>query len=248
LDLEEIAAASARPADVIGMHFSVPADTTRLLENARATQSGPEACATVMKVGKLLGKASVLVAARPGLVADRLRARVALEAGRLLEAGASAAQIDRVLREFGIPTGWDSGAGHEASDEAREVDGFEGALARALAGGDRERDEALRPVPDQEVLERCVYSLVNEGARLLDEKVVTRPVEIDMICVHGLRFPPYRGGPLFYADELGPAVVHEAVTRYRAAVDAASWTPAPLLERLATAGGKFYGANGGEPR
>ena len=150
-----------------------------------------------MKVGRSLGRVSVLVAARPGLVADRLRARNALEGLRLLEEGASAPQIDRVLYDFGIPKGWDS---------ALEQDPLGG--SRGL--GSHGRDGAGRKISDQEVLERCVFSMINEAARVLEEKVVTRALEIDMICVHGNGFPVYRGGPLFYADELGLAAVHRS--------------------------------------
>jgi 3-hydroxyacyl-CoA dehydrogenase len=228
LSLDEIASATSRPEDVIGMHFSTPLDSTRLLENARGPQSSAEACATVMKVGRTLGRVSVLVAARPGLVADRLRSRSAFEGLRLLDEGASAEQIDRVLYDFGFPAGWHSTLEHDS-------------LGRSGLGN-HGRTEAGRKISDQEVLERCVFSMINEAARVLEEKVVTRALEIDMICVHGNGFPAYRGGPLFHADELGLAAVHEAIIKYGAEVDQLTWTPAELLQRLARGGRRFYDA------
>jgi 3-hydroxyacyl-CoA dehydrogenase len=227
--LDELASATTRPADVIGMHFSAPLDSTRLLENARGPLSSAEACATAMKVGRSLGRVSVLVAARPGLVLDRLQARGAVEGTRLLEEGASAAQIERVLYDFGIPKGWHSALAHEPLGKSRGL-------------GSPGQNDARRQISDQEVLERYLFSMVNEAARVLEEKVVTRALEIDMICVHGSGFPSYRGGPLFYADELGLAAVHQAILKYAADVDAPTWTPPELLTERARAGGRFYDA------
>ncbi|HWA78639.1 MAG TPA: 3-hydroxyacyl-CoA dehydrogenase NAD-binding domain-containing protein [Polyangiaceae bacterium] len=105
-----------------------------------------------------------------------------------------------------------------------------------------ERGIARRVIPDQEILERYLYAMINEGARILEEGVAVRPLEIDMIWVHGYGFPVYRGGPLFYADELGLRVICEGVRKYAREAGAEYWTPARLLERQANAGLGFYGA------
>ncbi len=100
-----------------------------------------------------------------------------------------------------------------------------------------------RDIGDQEILERCIYALVNEGARILEEGIALRPGDIDIIWLNGYGFPPYRGGPMFYADTVGLKSVYEAVARYHDA-QGEFWEPAPLLAQLAKEGRTFadYGA------
>jgi len=97
-----------------------------------------------------------------------------------------------------------------------------------------------REVTDQEILERCIYALVNTGASILEEGIALRASDIDIAYVYGYGFPRYHGGPMFYADTVGLSRVYEAVKRFHA-VHGEFWTPAPLLERLAREGGKFNG-------
>jgi 3-hydroxyacyl-CoA dehydrogenase len=97
-----------------------------------------------------------------------------------------------------------------------------------------------RAISDEEIVERCLYAMINEGARLLGEGVVPRPQEIDVIWLHGFGFPAYRGGPMFYADQLGLRQVLAALERYRDTVGAEYFTPAPLLQKLADAARGFY--------
>ena len=82
--------------------------------------------------------------------------------------------------------------------------------------------------------------MINEGARLIESGIIARPHEIDVIWLHGFGFPAYHGGPMYYADQLGLAAVHERLLRYQAQVGAEYFTPAPLLARLAHAGRGFY--------
>jgi 3-hydroxyacyl-CoA dehydrogenase len=102
----------------------------------------------------------------------------------------------------------------------------------------KEKGVRRRPVSDEEILKRCMYALVNEGARILEEGIALRPVDIDIIYVAGYGFPPYRGGPMFWADEQGLANVLADIRRFQAEHGAA-WEPAPLLERLAKEGKGF---------
>jgi 3-hydroxyacyl-CoA dehydrogenase len=95
-----------------------------------------------------------------------------------------------------------------------------------------------RQVTDQEILERCIYALVNTGAQILDEGIALRAGDIDIVYIYGYGFPRYRGGPMFYADSVGLDQVYQAVQRFQAA-HGEFWTPAPLLERLARSGGRF---------
>jgi 3-hydroxyacyl-CoA dehydrogenase len=97
-----------------------------------------------------------------------------------------------------------------------------------------------RTISDQEILERCIYALVNTGANILDEGIAYRAGDIDIVYIYGYGFPRYRGGPMFYADTVGLARVCETVERFHAE-HGELWTPAPLLERLAREGGKFNG-------
>jgi 3-hydroxyacyl-CoA dehydrogenase len=98
-----------------------------------------------------------------------------------------------------------------------------------------------RTITDEEIVERCLCAMINEGARLLGEGVVPRPQEIDVIWLHGFGFPAYRGGPMFYADQLGLPRVLAALERYRETVGAEYFTPAPLLQKLAGEARGFYG-------
>ena len=96
-----------------------------------------------------------------------------------------------------------------------------------------------RVISDNEIVERLVYALVNEGARILEEGIASRASDIDMVYLTGYGFPPYRGGPMFYADTVGLPAVLAAVERYAAGRHGDAWTPAPLLVRLAAEGKTF---------
>ena len=97
-----------------------------------------------------------------------------------------------------------------------------------------------RTVNDEEVVERCIYALVNEGARILEEGIAARASDIDLVYLNGYGFPAHRGGPMLYADTLGLPAVVRALRRFAAAPGAdKSWQPAPLLLQLAEAGKSF---------
>jgi 3-hydroxyacyl-CoA dehydrogenase len=105
----------------------------------------------------------------------------------------------------------------------------------------RERGITRQPVSDDEILSRIMVALANEGANVLDERIATRPGDIDVIYAYGFGYPRHRGGPMAYADSLGLAHVLAKVNEYRARLGD-HWRPAPLLERLAAAGKGFYDA------
>jgi 3-hydroxyacyl-CoA dehydrogenase len=102
------------------------------------------------------------------------------------------------------------------------------------------REAGLRPrhVPADEIVDRTVYALVNEGARLLEEGVALRAGDIDVVYVNGYGFPAHRGGPMWHADTVGLAHVLERIRRFHRA-HGDRWRPAPLLERLAAEGRTF---------
>jgi len=95
-----------------------------------------------------------------------------------------------------------------------------------------------RPVSDQEIVERSVYSLINEGARVLDEGFALRASDIDVVYLNGYGFPAWRGGPMFYADLVGLPRVLAAIERFHRDFGP-RWQPAPLLQRLAAEGRTF---------
>ena len=102
----------------------------------------------------------------------------------------------------------------------------------------REAGIQRRAISDQEILERCMYALINTGANILEEGIALRASDIDVVYIYGYGFPRYRGGPMFYADTVGLDKVFASVKRFHEA-HGEYWTPAPLLERLAREGKKF---------
>jgi 3-hydroxyacyl-CoA dehydrogenase len=98
-----------------------------------------------------------------------------------------------------------------------------------------------RAVSDAEIVERCVYALVNEGARIIEDGIAQRSSDVDIVYLNGYGFPAYRGGPMFYADQTGLLEVERASRRIASSpgADVAFWTPAPLLARLAREGRTF---------
>ena len=96
-----------------------------------------------------------------------------------------------------------------------------------------------RAIPDEEIVERLVYALVNEGAKILEEGIALRASDIDMVYLTGYGFPLYRGGPMFYADTVGLPKVLEAMAKYARGYHGEAWAPAALLQRLAAEGKGF---------
>jgi 3-hydroxyacyl-CoA dehydrogenase len=99
---------------------------------------------------------------------------------------------------------------------------------------------APRKIGDEEIVERCIYALVNEGARILQERIAARASDIDLAYLNGYGFPAHRGGPMLYADIVGLPNVVRSLKRFAAEPGAdASWQPAPLLLKLAEEGKTF---------
>ena len=95
-----------------------------------------------------------------------------------------------------------------------------------------------RPIDDAEIVERCMYPLINEGAKILEEGIALRPSDIDIVWIYGYGFPRYRGGPMFYADTIGVDKIYEFMAKLYA--EQGEWVkPAPLLEKLAKEGKSF---------
>ncbi|HEY0837110.1 MAG TPA: 3-hydroxyacyl-CoA dehydrogenase NAD-binding domain-containing protein [Azospirillum sp.] len=283
LDVDEIAAATGRPQDVVGMHFFSPANVMKLLENVRGAKTADDVVATVMGLSKTIGKVGVLVGVCYGFVGNRMLHPRGREAVALVDEGASPQQVDKVLTDFGFPMGQFAmtdlagiDVGWRIREERRQAGDPEvqapnwldrlaergrfgqktGAGVYRYEPGDRtprpdpevdalisahraEKGIAPRAVSDQEILERCLYVMVNEGAKILEEGIAARSLDIDAIWIHGYGFPSYRGGPMFWADRIGLKTVHEAVRRFHDTLGGKQWEPSPLLERLAREGKGF---------
>ncbi len=284
LDIDTLAAASGRPADVCGMHFFNPANVMRLLENVRASATATDVLATLMDTGKRIGKLPIMSGVCEGFVVNRLLAKRSREGFFMLEEGATPGQIDKVLTGFGFPMGpyalsdlagidlqyaarqvrmagltereksadfvdqlyalgrygQKTGAGWYRYGEDRKPQP-DPAIAELLAAHAAARGITQRSVGDQEVLERCLYAMVNEGAKLLGEGIVARPHEVDIAMVNAIGWPDTTGGPLWWADATGLPAVRDAMLRYAAIAGDEYWRPAPLIERLVAEGKGFYG-------
>ena len=98
-----------------------------------------------------------------------------------------------------------------------------------------------RKFSDEEIIERCLYPLINEGAKVLEEGIAQRASDIDVVYIYGYAFPVAKGGPMFYADQVGLKRVYERLCEFRDGSGEAHWEPAPLLKQLAESGGSFAG-------
>ncbi len=115
------------------------------------------------------------------------------------------------------------------------------AVEALLVEHSRARGIERRTILPAEIVERCVLGMINEAARILDEGVVSRPSDVDVVWLTGYGFPRYRGGPLFHADRLGIPFVLARIEALRERFGEAYWSPAPMLKRLAASGRGFLG-------
>ena len=273
LDVNEIAAATQRPEDVIGLHFFSPANVMRLLEIVRGAKTSKEVIATSMAMGKKIDKIPVLVGVCRGFVGNRMLAGRGIEANKLILEGATPSQVDDVLYDFGFPmgpfamrdlAGLDIGWQRESSTSStiREVLCEQGRLGQKSGRGfyiynpetrakspdpevedlvrEFSRKQGIEPreVPEEEILERCLYPMVNEGARILEEGIAIRASDIDVVWVNGYGWPVHRGGPMFWAESIGLDKIVGRIDDFRAQ-HGEHWEAAGLLRRLAQEGRGF---------
>ncbi len=274
LDINEIAAATKRPSDVIGLHFFSPANVMKLLEVVRGAKTANDVIATSMGLARRIGKIAVLVGVCRGFVGNRMLYARRVQAEKLLLEGALPWDIDRVIYDFGFPMGpyamsdlagldigWNekaskgesirdrlcelgrrgqkAGAGYYNYDpETREAKP-EPKVAELIETYAKEKGVTRRAITDDEILTRCIYPMINEGAKILEEKIAIRPSDIDVVWVNGYGWPVYRGGPMFYADSIGLTNVVATMEKFRAQDKDEFWKPAALLAKLAGEGKGF---------
>jgi 3-hydroxyacyl-CoA dehydrogenase len=112
-------------------------------------------------------------------------------------------------------------------------------VEKIITGVSAELGITRRPISDEEILHRLLYPMVNEGAKILEERIAIRPSDIDVIWIYGYGWPVYRGGPMFWADSIGLAAIRDRMLEFGRRAGSAFWTPAPLLDRLASEGKGF---------
>jgi len=280
LDVDEIAAVTKRPADVLGMHFFSPANIMRLLEIVRAEKTGNDVMATAMAIAKKINKVGVQAGVCDGFVGNRMLAAYGNEVQAMTLEGAMPQEIDGALEAWGMAMGplavsdlagldvgyrirkerklvgeaaqfarvpdkivemgrhgQKTGAGYYKYDANRKrmVDPEIEALIRAEA-------EALqikqRHIPAEEIVERCLLRLANEGAKIVEEGIALRASDCDVMYLNGYGFPAWRGGPMWQADNVGLKSVAQKIKAYEAKYGA-RWKIAPLIEKLAAEGSSF---------
>jgi 3-hydroxyacyl-CoA dehydrogenase len=162
--------------------------------------------------------------------------RIRKEYGHLEKPGIRQPMAHDRLCEMGR-FGQKTGAGWYTYDEKRRAipDPEVAELVRTWA---REAGIPQRKISADEIVDRCVYALINEGARILEEGFALRPVDIDIIYINGYGFPAYRGGPMWHADMVGLKKVYDRLCEFEEK-HGEIWEPAPLLERLAAEGNTF---------
>ena len=283
LDVDQIAAATRRAGDVVGMHFFSPANIMRLLEVVRGKATAKDTLATAMTFAKRIGKVGVVSGVCFGFIGNRMLEAYLEEVQAMLLEGASPADIDGVLEAWGLAMGPNAMmdlAGidvgylvrqenqlsdarrrlYRATDRISEMGRHGQKTGRGyyIYGADRKRtpdpevdqifrEEAAKlgipqrntkPSPE-EIVERCLLRLVNEGAQILDEKIALRASDIDTIYLTGYGFQAWRGGPMWQAEHaIGMKTAAEKVRAYETQYGP-RWRIAPLLARLADGGGAW---------
>ena len=274
LDVNAIAAATGRPESVIGMHFFSPANVMKLLEVVRGEKTSPQVIASTMAIAKRINKIAVLVGVCHGFVGNRMLFMRRIEADRMLLEGATPAQIDRVIYDFGFPMGpyamsdlagldigWKAetstgstvreilcesgrrgqknGRGYYTYDPETRASTPDPEVEQMIRSFGERQGVAPREVTDQEVLERCLYPMVNEGAKILEERIAIRASDVDVVWINGYGWPVYTGGPMFWADSIGLGEVAAKIEAYHGSLGGAHWSISPLLAQLASSGSTF---------
>jgi 3-hydroxyacyl-CoA dehydrogenase len=241
LNLNEIAAATSRPGDVVGMHFFSPANVMKLLEVVRGDKTAPDVLLTAMTIGKRVRKVPVVAGVCHGFIGNRMLMPRQIEATKLLLEGATPEQVDRVHVEFGMPMGpfqmadlagvdigwhrdpnrienvrdalcaidrWGQkrGAGFYDYDEKRRPSSSP-VVQQIIEDFAKKKGVARREITTEEIVERTLYSMVNEGAKILEEGIAQRASDIDVVWVYGYGWPVYRGGPMYWAEREGLAKI-----------------------------------------
>ncbi|GHD36247.1 3-hydroxyacyl-CoA dehydrogenase [Parahalioglobus pacificus] len=269
LDIDEIAAQTSRPEDVIGLHFFSPANVMKLLEVVRADHTANDVIATSMTLAKTINKIAALVGVCQGFVGNRILAYRGIAANALVDRGVMPWDVDDAFNRFGfrmgpfqmsdlagLDIGWKKGAttANPIRDALCEMDrrgqktgaGYydydaerNRVPSEVTAGIIREITGNTEPVSLEadEIIEICVFPMINEGLKILEEGKAQRPSDIDVIWLNGYGWPRDKGGPMYYGDVVGAENVLARMEQLAAEDDRLA--PADRLRRLASEGGRF---------
>ena len=237
LDVNEIAAQTNRPEDVIGLHFFSPANVMKLLEIVRGDKTSKSVVASSLAIAKKIQKIAAVVGVCPGFVGNRILAQRQREANKLILEGALPWDIDDALFDFGFPMGpfamsdlagldigWNketsngetlrdllceagrlgqkSGKGFYTYDENRNKSP-DHEVEEIIKKFGEERQAQMRDISKEEILQRCLYPMINEGFKILEEGMAIRASDIDIVWTNGYGWPVYEGGPMFYGNLVG---------------------------------------------
>ena len=270
LDIDEIAACTDRPGDVVGMHFFSPANVMKLLEVVRGEKTADDVLATVMALAKRIKKVAVVSGVCYGFIGNRMLMPRQVEANKLLLEGASPAQIDKVHTDFGMPmgpfqmadlAGVDIGWHRDPNriENVRDALAAEGRWGQKKSAGFYDYDDKRkasesprvaeiladfrqktgtpqRQITDEEITERTLYPMVNEGALILEEGIAQRASDIDVVWIYGYGWPVYRGGPMFWADTVGVKTILAGLEKH---ADKFDFGISRLLKEKAEKGERF---------
>ncbi|MES2270773.1 MAG: 3-hydroxyacyl-CoA dehydrogenase NAD-binding domain-containing protein [Pseudomonadota bacterium] len=248
LDVDEIAAATSRPGDVVGMHFFSPANIMKLLEVVRGAKTADDTLATAMDMGRKIGKIAVVAGVCYGFIGNRILLPRREQSLKLLLEGATPAQIDKIHTDFGLPmgpfhitdlAGVDLGWHRDPSRVDNIVDALcaEGRWGQKTGAGFYDYDEKRRPSPssatqgiiekfraeagitpreisDEEIVVRTLYTMVNEAILILQKGIAQRASDIDVVWVYGYGWPSWRGGPVYWGDQVGFANIDAGLRKY----------------------------------
>ena len=266
LNIDEIAACTKRPEDVVGMHFFSPANVMKLLEVVRGDKTADDVLATVMALAKKIKKVAVVAGVTYGFIGNRMLMPRQVEATKLLLEGASPEQIDKVHVAFGMPmgpfqmsdlAGVDIGWHRDPSriENIRDALAAENRWGQKTKAGFYDYDEKRTPsnsqrvteiiddfraksgvtpreISDEEIVVRTLYTMVNEGALILEEGKAQRASDVDVVWIYGYGWPVYRGGPMFWAQSEGLPKVVAGLEKY-------GFTVARSLKNAAETGGRI---------
>ncbi len=276
LDVNEIAAVTSRPQDVLGLHFFSPANIMRLLEIVRGSKTAPDVLKTSVELSPKLGKVPVVVGVCYGFVGNRMLSRRSQQSEKLLIEGALPHEVDAAMVNFGFrmgPFAVGDLAGLDIGWRIRKATGVSAPIADALCEQGRfgqktgkgyynyqaaarsglpdPEVEALiksvserlgvqrRPISPDEIIDRLIFPMINEGARILSEGIAARASDIDVIWANGYGWPGWRGGPMYYADQVGLPRVVARLEEFAAMTGEPTLKPADLLRELAASGRTF---------
>jgi len=294
LSVTEIGSVSKNPAGIVGLHFFNPVHKMPLVEVVRTNKTSDETASAAQSFALKLGKTTVTTSDAAGFVVNRILAPYLREAILLMEQGVPMDDVEKAMKNFGMPMGpyelldevgldisekvihviHDALGDRMAAPaimkniEELKITGRKGGKGIYLYGADGRRQfveekkgkglfpqkvkkytfnpdvlaaikAPRKPKTEGEIQDRLVLVMVNEAVRVLEENIVAEPSQLDLAMVYGTGFPPFRGGVIRYADQLGLQVVLQKL-EFLSSLCGENYRPAPLLVAKAGKGENFY--------